>query len=137
MAIITIGRTVLYRSRTGGYTVPAIITATQDTLGAEGVEKGHVPPLTDPTHVHLTVFSPGKPGLRLDAQDFVGRPDAPIAENVGGSYQEWDVPPAAVVPVGIGGSTDVVRLHATISGDHPEDPCSHPPGTWAFPAREF
>jgi hypothetical protein len=31
-----IGRTVLYRSRTGDYTVPAVVTATKDTLNPMG-----------------------------------------------------------------------------------------------------
>lgn len=91
----TIGRIVLYRSRTGQYTVPAIITATSITLNPSGVKAGGVAPLTDSQNVHLTVFTPGKPGLRGNAQDFVGRADAPISENVAGCYQEWDVPPAS------------------------------------------
>lgn len=60
----TIGRIVVYRSRTGGYDVPAIITATRDTLNRKVVQAGYVPDLTDDEHVHLTVFTPGMPGLR-------------------------------------------------------------------------
>jgi hypothetical protein len=89
-----LGRTVIYRSRTGAYDLPAIINCTRETLQIEGVEKGHVPMLASPRHVHLTVFSPGKPGLRGTAQDFVVQPThgAGISENVSGCYQEWDIP---------------------------------------------
>lgn len=127
-ALPTIGRIVLYRSRTGAYTVPAIITATVETLNPKGVEAGHIPALSSDRHVHLTVFSPGKPGLRVSADDFVNPSEHPISENVSGCYQEWDVAPAAVWESG-----DVIGLRATIDGDHGEDLCKHAPGTWAFP----
>ena len=89
---LTIGRVVFYRSRTGLYTCPAMITATRLTLHRPNVEAGFIPDLSSDTHVHLTVFTPGAPGKRATAEDFVARADAPIAENVGGLYQEWDVP---------------------------------------------
>lgn len=89
----TIGRIVRFRSRTGSYTVPAIITATVDTLDPRGVELGHVSGLSSPTHVHLTVFTSGKPGMRRGADNFVGaRAAEPVSENVAGCYQEWNVP---------------------------------------------
>jgi hypothetical protein len=116
---------VAYRSRTGKYTVPAVITATQDSLDPGGVQayidsggvRG-VPPLTGPDHVHLTVFTPGLPGQRAKASDFKGeRADAPISENNGGSYQEWDVP--------LDGSEG-----------HPVSKVGEQsPGTWAWPER--
>jgi hypothetical protein len=94
----SIGRIVIYRSRTGEYDVPAIINCTTDSLNPKGVEAGHIPALSSDTHVHLTVFSPGKPGLRLGAQNFVkesaatfGDEQVPVSENVSGCYQEWDV----------------------------------------------
>lgn len=111
----TIGRIVWYRSRTGKYTVPAIITATKDTLIEENVEKGYIEGLTDQTHVHLTVFTPGKPGKRGDANDFEARPDAPISENVAGCYQEWDVP----------------QHTGAIFFDYEKQPA----GTWMWPER--
>jgi len=94
----SIGRIVTFRSRTGNYDVPAIITCTGDTLAEVGVrvyeesegEQG-IPPLTSPTHVHLHVFTPGIPGMRVGAQDFKVE-GVRRAENIGGSYQEWDVP---------------------------------------------
>lgn len=56
----TIGRIVHYRSKTGNYTLPAIITATRDSLWPEGVERGDVPALSDDgLHVHLHVLTPG------------------------------------------------------------------------------
>lgn len=112
----TIRRIVEYRSRTGAYTCPAIITATTDSLNPLGVKlylesggtKG-VPPLESRYHVHLTVFTPGLPGMRATADDFVGeRADAPISENVAGCYQEWDVP----------------------YGPVQQDSGDHAPGTW-------
>jgi hypothetical protein len=95
----SIGRVVIYRSRTGGYDVPAIITATTDTLASAGVEawkatdgKAGVPPLSSPDHVHLTVFTPGIPGQRAGADDFLVESEHGRGENVSGCYQEWDIP---------------------------------------------
>ena len=88
----TIGRIVIYRSRTGDYDVPAIITATQDTLNRKGVEAGHIPDLSGAACVHLTVFTAGKPGRRRDADDFLVESDHGRSENVAGCYQEWDIP---------------------------------------------
>lgn len=88
----SIGRIGIYRSRTGDYDVPAIVTATTDTLSAKGVELGHVPPLSTEAHVHLTVFTPGKPGKRRGADDFLVESTHPRSENVAGCYQEWDIP---------------------------------------------
>lgn len=115
-APVTIGRIVSYRSRTGNYTVPAIVTCTTDSIYQPGVEAGFVPPLTSPAHVHLTVFTPGTPGLRTltnedtpvaGAENFVVKSQYPISENVSGCYQEWDIPYDAL--------------------------CS--PGTWCWPTR--
>lgn len=88
----TIGRIVIYRSRTGDYDVPAIINAVQATLNPKGVELGHVPDLSSDTHVHLTVFTPGKPGKRRTADDFLVESEHGRSENVAGCYQEWDIP---------------------------------------------
>lgn len=80
----TIGRIVLYRSRTGDYDCPAIVTATEETLNPKGVELGHVPALRGEYTVHLTVFTPGKPGMRRGAEDFLAESEHPISENVAG-----------------------------------------------------
>lgn len=95
----TIGDVVVYRSRTGDYDVPAIVTATQDTLNAKGVEAGYVPALSSDVHVHLTVFSPGRGGLRQEADNFLVRSEHPVSENVSGCYQEWDIPPADLAAI--------------------------------------
>jgi hypothetical protein len=71
----TIGRIVIYRSETGNYSLPAIVTATQETLWQEGVERGDVEELDSPEHVHLHVFTPGV---------MIG-------------YAEYNVPPADLV----------------------------------------
>lgn len=65
----SIGRIVWYRSKTAPYDVPAIINATTETLSPEGVELGHVPMLSSGVHVHLTVFTPGKPGTAREGND--------------------------------------------------------------------
>jgi hypothetical protein len=91
----TIGRVVVYRSRTGDYDVPAVISATQDTLFRPAVDARVMPDLESPAHVHLTVFTPGPQGKRHRAENLspaqyeeqIGR-----SENQGGSYQEWQVP---------------------------------------------
>lgn len=108
-----LGETVIYRSRTGDYDVPAIITATVDTLNAKGVEAGHIPGLTSHNHVHLTCLTAGKPGMRRDAEDFKTE-ESPHgrSENVSGTYQEWDIPECGARP------------DSAYEGDEPA------PGTW-------
>lgn len=90
----SLGRIVLYRSRTGDYDVPAIVTATVATLNPKGVELGHIPRLSGDEHVHLTCFTAGKPGKRRGAEDFLVESAEPRSENVSGCYQEWDIPHA-------------------------------------------
>lgn len=118
----TLTRAVLYRSRTGSYTVPAVVTCTARSLNPAGVEAGHLPPLSSEQHVHLTVFTPGKPGLRAQASDFVVESQQPVSENVAGCYQEWDVP---------FWSPPNDQLQAWESGDYSQQPA----GTWAWPPR--
>lgn len=118
----TIGRIVHFRSRTGKYTVPAIITCTVHTANPDSLERGTLPLFSRTSSVHLTVFTPGLPpagiGSRANADDFIAPPTAqrhvygplhvngeptggngvlgfqpvPVGENLGGTYQEWDVP---------------------------------------------
>jgi hypothetical protein len=109
----SIGRIVIYRSRTGNYDVPAIINCTTDTIYPPGVEAGYVPALSSDQHVHLTVCSPGKPGMRKDADDFKVESEHGRSENVSGTYQEWDI-----------------ALHdPTVEAEGPQ------PGTWRWPER--
>ncbi len=82
---LTITRAVVYRSKTGSYDLPAVVTATVDTLDPKGVELGHVPALSSPAHVHLTVFTCGKQGTAREG-------NAVNNEAAGGSYQEFDIP---------------------------------------------
>lgn len=58
----TIGRIVHYRSKTGNYTLPAIITATTETLWPGGVEREPELALSSELHVHLHVLTPGAQG---------------------------------------------------------------------------
>lgn len=61
------GRIVHYFAKTRGYTLAAVVTATQESLDPEGVAMGHVPPLSSADHVHLHVLTPGAQG---DYQEF-------------------------------------------------------------------
>lgn len=110
MTLPTLGRIVHYRSKTGKYTLAAIVTATVDTLFRLGVEEGHLPDLTDATHVHLGVFTPGLAGHRNSTTtEDVGATLTARSVPAGGSYQEWDVP---------------------------EDQTGEKPGSWRWPPRD-
>lgn len=115
---LSIGRAVTYRSRTGDYDVPAVVTATVDTLNPKGVESGNVPALSEPDCVHLTVFTPGKPGLREGAEDFKSESEHGRSENVAGCYQEWDIPQFEVAERGA-----------------EDEACEIVAGTWRWPER--
>ena len=119
---VTLGRVVLYRSRTGAYTIPALVNCTTRSINPAGVEAGHVPPLSSERHVHLTVLTPGKPGLRAKAEDFVVESQQPVSENVAGCYQEWDLPYWEPSPS---------EQQAWDAGDYSVQPA----GTWAWPQR--
>lgn len=116
----TIGRIVIYRSRTGDYDVPAVVNCTTETLSPKGVEAGHVPPLSSDTHIHLTVFTPGQPGLRHGAEDFKVESPYGRSENVAGCYQEWDIPQDQLPPP-----------EKILAGERSEPK----PGTWRWPER--
>lgn len=97
----TIGRIVFYRTdgRNGlYYDLPAIITCTQETHPGDYPDgkNNPLPVPSSPTHVHLTVFSPGGFGTTVGAghiprstDEFIGaynmRPGS-------GTYVEHDVP---------------------------------------------
>lgn len=129
----SLGRIVLYRSKTGKYTLPAVIVATQDTLAEEGVQvysethgKRGVPPLSSPDHVHLIVLTPGIPltgpnrrGDEAPASDLKG------AANLAGTYQEWNVP--LWEPSG----PSLQELAQPQAGPRP--PEEQPGGTWVWP----
>jgi hypothetical protein len=114
----TIGRIVWYRSRILNYTVPAIVTATVDTLYQPNVEAGYLYPLSSPEHVHINVQTPGRPGRGPDTVDFVDGSGRAVMPNVGGVYQEWDVP--------------------FWQPEYPNEPWEdedQPAGTWTWPRR--
>jgi hypothetical protein len=83
-----LGATVIYRSRTGTYQCPAMVTAVADSLNPDGVEAGAVPALSDDFHAHLVVFTPGIPGASIPGVEA----PAGAQPNQGGSYPEWDIP---------------------------------------------
>lgn len=107
---LAIGRVVIYRSKTGKYDLPAIVNATQATLDPEGVQLGHVPELSTPDAVHLTVFTCGKEGTSREG-------NVVNNEAAGGSYQEFNIPMSGFSPA------------TATEGDEPQ------PGTWRFPER--
>lgn len=125
---LIIGRIVLYRSRTGDYSCPAMVTATVDTLHQPNVDAGYIAGLSSPDHVHLTVFTPGRPGKRGTAEDFKVVSEHPIAENVGGLYQEWDIP-----FWGVGADAVTADVGARLTWPGEESP--QPAGTWTWPPR--
>ena len=88
----TPGRIVLYKSLSG-YIAPAIVVVTEQNLRSEGVRRFEetggtdgIPPLSGPMHVHVVVFTAG-----LSSTE----PRPPLEAPRGGTYQEWNVPPAA------------------------------------------
>ncbi len=107
----TVGRTVWYQTdgRNGlEYYLPAIVTVTQDSHPGDypdGTPNSLIVP-SSPTHVHLTVFTPGGFGSTYrDAEgwetEYIHGTDKDQLENLGkpasftpgsGSYVEWDVP---------------------------------------------
>lgn len=116
----TLGRIVIYRSKTGTYSMPAIITATLDSLYQPNVDAGHVPALSSDQHVHLTVLTPGTPGERSAGTPLeLGRAHPPA----GGSMQEWDI--------------DEFEPHLDAAGERfaAGDLSAQPAGTWAWPPR--
>lgn len=80
----TVGRVVHYRAKTRGYVLPAIVTATHDSLDPIGIERGHVLPLSSETHVHLHVMTSG---AKENYQEF----NVPQGNGPG----TWDWPPRA------------------------------------------
>lgn len=90
-----LGAVVWFRSRTGRWTAPAVVTAVLDSLYQPNVEAGHLPPLTSDRHVHLTVLTPGRPGHvsdeTRDTHPELADPDRPNRP-AGGTFQEWDIP---------------------------------------------
>jgi hypothetical protein len=107
---LAIGRVVIYRSKTGKYDLPAIVNCTTATLDPEGVKLGHVPELSTPDAVHLTVFTCGKEGTSREG-------NVVNNEAAGGSYQEFNIPMSGFSPA------------TATEGDEPQ------PGTWRFPER--
>jgi hypothetical protein len=91
----TIGRIVIYKSKTGDYVMPAIIAATTATLHRPNVEAGHIPDLDSDTHVHLIVFTTGIPG-EVSTNTAEQRPELVMPDRVnrpfGGTFQEWNIP---------------------------------------------
>lgn len=89
----TIGRIVVYRSKTGNYVVPGLVSATVDTLYRPAVDEGHISDLSSDTHVHLVVFTPGFAGHRNSSTSIEQAEELTrLSSPAGGTYQEFDVP---------------------------------------------
>jgi hypothetical protein len=126
-----IGRIVWYRSRTGAYTVPAIITCTVDSLYEPAVEAGIIPALSSESHVHLTVCSPGVPQVGENAPQFettsmqaYDLPPGAKSHNLAGTYQEWDIP-----------LWDSMNARYWCSPKPGINEVEQAPGTWIWPWR--
>lgn len=124
-----LGATVLYRSLTGTYTMPAIISAVVGSLYPPNVEAGHVAPLSSDSHVHLAVMTCGIPGQvsqrTLEQQPELAAPDRPNIP-AGGTFAEWDIPfwdPFTATGDG--------QLDAWLDGDL----AAQPAGTWTWPVN--
>lgn len=99
MSAPTIGRIVIYRTdgRNGlVYDLPAIVSCTQASHPGDYPDESvnPLPVPSDEDSVHLTVFTPGGFGSKIDDadpddEDFVG---APTFTPGSGTYVEWDVP---------------------------------------------
>ena len=86
---LAMGRMVHYRSRSGSYSMPAVIAATRSDLNRDNVEAGYIPDIDDDESVHLVVFTAGTPGQRNPATDAeIGK--GAVAGS--GTLQEWNVP---------------------------------------------
>lgn len=124
MAKPSVGRIVLYRSKTGTYTVPAIVSCTERSLNPAGVDAGAIPALSGEDHVHLTVLTPGSPGKRIPGVE-IPEALAPhgVAPAMGGSYNEWDIRPS------LDEDGEIARRTEDATN------AAFEPGTWAWPAR--
>lgn len=60
--------TIIYRSKTGDYSLAAVVIADAESINPLGVERRQVPPLTGPGNVHLTVLTPGLPPVLTPAR---------------------------------------------------------------------
>jgi hypothetical protein len=137
----TIGRVVIFRSRTGKYDLAADIIATKGQLNPDGVAAGAVPDLSSDTHVHLLVKTPGLVGQRFGAQDFLTESPSGIREeNRVGVYREFDVPfadfdmPADIESEGYDLGEHEGRV-ITASTGFSAGWDDVPPGTWRWPSR--
>lgn len=119
---IRLGRIVWYRSKTGTYSCPAMITATADTIYQPNVDAGHMHSLSSDVHVHLAVFTAGYQGHVSEATR-ESNPELtdPRRRNLpaGGTYQEWDIP----------------QWDWEAAGELAWDYSDQPAGTWAWPRK--
>lgn len=153
MRLPELGTVVFFRSRTGDYTMPAMVTARHDTLHPAGVEGGHLPAITAKDRLHLTIFTPGlppdvmptNPGIVIDPdRDLGDRVVGPFEKGTelegnqfvgmaqfGGTYAEYDIPWSATAttapgPDAGGRFTDEQDQGLTT------EPGTQAPGTWAW-----
>lgn len=114
----TLCRAVLYRSKTGRYTLAADVIGTEQSLFQPGVDAGMVPSLDSDMHVHLLVKTPGKPGGRLPDTD-----PSIAAVPMGGTYVEYNIPFWDPIEATAGNGRGNWELD------------DQPAGTWTWPPR--
>lgn len=89
----SLGRIVIYRSKTAKYDVAAIVSGTVDSLYRPAVAEGHVADLDSDQHVHLTVLTPGYQGHRNSTTTAEQEAELTrLSTPAGGTYQEFNVP---------------------------------------------
>lgn len=91
----SLSRIVHYRGKQGLQTMrAAVVTATVNDLDPRGVERGDVPALSSPSHVHLWVWTPAASGPNAAAGGFAEF-DVPLGEELDGCIPpgSWRWPP--------------------------------------------
>lgn len=157
-----LGRTVIYRSKTGDYSLAAIVIADGASINPLGVERRQVPALTGPDHVHLTVLTPGLPPAAtpehtaqiIDTRRPLGQRQIPPMEPIGdelhrledgqfigmtqfgSTYAEFDIPWWRRPGI-LGDLSDTEVAARIMDGHHLFEPgrwdlADQPAGTWTL-----
>lgn len=133
-------RMVIYRSRTGDYSLAAIVSAVRASLNRAGVDAGTLPDLPDDDHVHLVVFTPGLP-LTSTPPHTAGivDPSLPFGKRYlaaePGTLPPEVEPPAFVAMMPFGGTYQEFAVPFWPAPEEPWELADQPAGTWTWPPR--